>query len=92
MWNNMAQGHARSRMLSMTVLTTRRQFSTAEELLNTTPLAFVIMDAQSNYYLIGAKEPPYPIVEISKGISEEENVNNIKVTFSRRKSLLLCSI
>ena len=68
------------------------QFSTAEEITNTTPLAFVIMDAQENYYLIGAKENPYPIVEITKGVSPDANVNGIKVTFSRRKSLIPCSI
>ena len=68
------------------------QFSTAEEITNTTPLAFVIMDAQENYYLIGAREAPYPIIEIAKSVSTESNVNNIKVTFTRRKSLIPCSI
>ena len=68
------------------------QFSTAEEITNTTPLAFVIMDAQENYYLIGAREAPYPIIEIAKAVSTESNVNNIKVTFTRRKSLIPCRI
>ena len=68
------------------------QFSTAEEITNTTPLAFVIMDAQKKYFLIGSKEAPYPIVEITKNVNNETNVNDIKVTFSRRKSLILCSI
>ena len=49
------------------------QFSTAEEIDNRTPMAFVVMDAQGNYFLIGAKEAPYPIVEITKGISGEDN-------------------
>ena len=68
------------------------QFSTAEEITNTTPLAFVIMDAQENYYLIGAREAPYPIIEIAKSVSTESNMNNVKVTFQRRKSLIPCSI
>lgn len=68
------------------------QFSTAEEITNTTPLAFVIMDAQENYFLIGAKEAPFPIIEIAKSISAESNVNNVKVTFTKRKSLIPCSI
>ncbi len=68
------------------------QFSTAEEITNTTPLAFVIMDAQENYYLIGTREAPYPIIEIAKAVSTESNVNNVKVTFARRKSLIHCSI
>lgn len=71
---------------------TTLQFSTAEEITNTAPLAFVIMDAQKKYFLIGAKEAPYPIVEINKSISGEENVYNIKVTFQRRKSLIPCNI
>lgn len=68
------------------------QFSTAEEIDNRTPMAFVVMDAQEKYFLIGAKEFPYPIVEITKGVSPDANVNDIKVTFSRKKSLIPCSI
>jgi hypothetical protein len=68
------------------------QFSTAEEIDNRTPMAFVVKDAQENYYLIGAREAPYPIVEITKGVSSDANVNDVKVTFSRRKSLIPCSI
>lgn len=68
------------------------QFSTAEEITNTTPLAFVIMDAQEKYFLIGAKETPYPIMEITKNITSDDNINDIKVTFSRKKSLIPCNI
>ena len=68
------------------------QFSTAEEIDNRTPMAFVVMDAQEKFFLIGAKEAPYPIVEITKGVSPDANVNDIKVTFSRKKSLIPCSI
>ena len=68
------------------------QFSTAEDIDNRTPMAFVVMDAQEKFFLIGAKEKPYPIVEITKGVSSDANVNDIKVTFSRKKSLIPCSI
>lgn len=68
------------------------QFSTAEEIDNRTPIAFVVMDAQGKYFLIGVKEFPFPIVEITKGLSPDANVNDIKVTFSRKKSLIPCSI
>ena len=71
---------------------TTLQFSTAEEIDNRTPTAFVVMDAQENYFLIGAKEAPYPIVEITKGLSPDANINDIKVIFSGRKSLIPCSI
>ena len=59
---------------------------------NRTPMAFVVMDAQEKYFLIGVKEAPYPIVEITKGLSPDANVNDIKVTFSRKKSLIPCSL
>ncbi len=68
------------------------QFSTAEDIENRTPKAFVVMDAQENYYLIGAQEAHYPIVEITKGVAPDANVNDIKVTFSRKKSVIPCSI
>ena len=68
------------------------QFSTAEEINNRTPMAFVVMDAQGKYFLIGVKEFPFPIVEITKWVSNDANVNDIKVTFSRKKSLIPCSI
>lgn len=68
------------------------QFSTAEEIDNRTPMAFVVMDAQGKYFLIGVKEFPFPIVEITKGLSPDANVNDIKVTFSRKKSLIPCSM
>lgn len=68
------------------------QFSTAEEIDNRSPMAFVVMDAQGKYFLIGVKEFPFPIVEITKGLSPDANVNDIKVTFSRKKSLIPCSM
>ena len=71
---------------------TTLQFSTAEEIDNRTPMAFVVMDAQEKYFLIGAKEDPYPIVEITKNITSDDNINDIKVTFSRKKSLIPCLI
>ena len=57
---------------------TTLQFSTAEDIDNRTPTAFVVMDAQNNFFLIGAQEAPYPIVEITKAIDAESNVNNIR--------------
>ena len=68
------------------------QFSTNEEISQYPPLAFVITDAQGQSYIIGTREQPYPMVEITKSIDKEANVNNVKVTFTRRKSLVPCSI
>ena len=47
---------------------------------------------QEDYYLIGAHETPFPIVETAKNITADGKINDIKVTFSRRKSLIPCSI
>lgn len=57
---------------------TTLKFSTAEDIDNNTPVAFVVMDAQENYFLIGAKEKPYPIVEITKNITTDANINDIR--------------
>jgi len=68
------------------------QFATTEELDGVTPLAFVITDAQGQSYVIGAKEKPYPMVEVTRSIDKDTNVNTVKVSFSRRKSLVPCLI
>ena len=67
-------------------------FDTAEEITNTIPMALITKDARENYFIIGAKEKPYPIVEITKTVTAESIVNNVKLTFTRRKSLISCSI
>ena len=68
------------------------QFSTNEEISQYPPKAFVITDAQGQSYIIGTREQPYPMVEITKSIDKEANLNNVKVTFTRQKSLIPCSI
>ena len=68
------------------------QFTTTEDISHYPPLAFVVTDANGQSYIIGTQEAPYPIVEITKTIDKEVNVNNIKVTFTRRKSLVPCVI
>jgi len=68
------------------------QFTTAEEIDNRTPMAFVVRDSQEKYFLIGAQEAPYPIVEITKNVTTDVNISDIKVTFLRKKSLIPCSV
>jgi hypothetical protein len=68
------------------------QFTTTEDISHYPPLAFVVTDANGQSYVIGTQEAPYPIVEITQTIDKEVNVNNIKVTFTRRKSLVPCVI
>ena len=71
---------------------TTLQFNTTQQLENREQLAFVIMDANLQYYIIGAREKPYPTVEVSKEISPDANVNTVKVKLTRRKSLIPCSL
>ncbi|MCR5314373.1 MAG: hypothetical protein K6E52_00555 [Bacteroidaceae bacterium] len=68
------------------------QFYTAENICLFPPLAFVITDAQNQSYVIGTKERPYPMVEITKGIDRDANRYSVKVTFNRMKSLIPCLI
>ena len=71
---------------------TTLQFETTQQLENVEHLAFVILDANLQYYIIGVREKPYPLVEVRKDISPEANVNTVKVTLTRRKSLIPCSV
>ena len=67
------------------------QFTTTEDISQYPPLAFVVTDAEGQSYIIGAREAPFPIVEITKTIDKEQRVNTVKVTFTRPKSLVPCS-
>ena len=66
------------------------QFSTTGDISHYPPLAFVVTDANGQSYIIGTQEAPYPIIEITRTIDKELNVNTVKVTFTRRKSLVPC--
>ena len=68
------------------------QFTTTDELDNATHLAFVVTDANRESFIIGTKEAPFPMVEITKTVDKEENVYHVKVTFSKRKSLVPCAV
>ena len=68
------------------------QFTTTDDLSHYPPLAFVVTDAGGQSYIIGTKEAPYPIMEITHTIDKEVHVNTIKVTFTRPKSLVPCLI
>lgn len=68
------------------------QFNTTEDVAQYPPFAFVLTDAQGQSYVIGAKEKPYPMIEINKTIDKDTNVKSVKVSFIRRKSLVPCDI
>lgn len=68
------------------------QFTTTDEIDNATPIAFVITDANGQSYIIGTKEAPFPMVEITRQVDKETNIYSVKVTFHKRKSLIPCTI
>ena len=71
---------------------TTLQFNTTQNIDNTGQVAFIILDANLQYYIIGTKEKPYPLVEVTKAVDRDTNVNTVKVTMARRKSLIPCSV
>ena len=68
------------------------QFSSTAEIKQFPHLAFVIKDAQGATFLIGTREAPHPMVEITATIDKETNIKAYKVSFTRRKSLIPCSV
>ena len=68
------------------------QFTSKQDIRQFPPPAFVIKDAQGDTFLIGTREAPFPMVEITETIDKEENIKAYKVTFTRRKSLVPCSV
>ena len=68
------------------------QFNATEDISQYPPIAFVITDAEGQSYIIGTREAPYPIVEITKSIDKDKHVNTVKVTFTKKKSLVPCMI
>ena len=68
------------------------QFNTTDDLSHYPALAFVVTDADGQSYIIGTKEAPYPIMEITHTIDKEVHVNTVKVTFTRQKSLVPCVV
>lgn len=68
------------------------EFTTTDDLSHFPALAFVVTDADGQSYIIGTKEAPYPIMEITQTIDKEVHVNTVKVTFTRPKSLVPCVV
>lgn len=68
------------------------QFTTTDEILQRKALAFVVTDVHDKSYLIGCKEAPFPMVDITTKIDDDTNIHEVKVTFTRQKSLIPCGI
>ena len=70
---------------------TTLQFTTTDEIPTSQELAFVVKDVQGKSYVIGQKEYPYPMVEIDTSVDKDENIKEVKVVFSAKKSLIKCT-
>ena len=66
--------------------------TTTDTIPQSVPIAFVVTDVADHSFLIGCREAPIPIVEITKQIDKESNIFEVKVTFQREKSLIECSV
>ena len=71
---------------------TSLEFTTTDEIQQMPELAFVVTDVHDKSYLIGVKEAPFPIVNITTKVDDETNISEVKVTFQRQKSLIPCSV
>lgn len=67
-------------------------FTTTVNIPNNRELAFIVKSAEGRSCVIGQREEPFPIVEISEKINEDTNINEVKVTFTRLKSLIPCVV
>ena len=57
--------------------------------------AFVIRTVNDEYYVIGAKERPYPTVKITRSTGQPDgdtSVRKYEVSFTAKKALALCSV
>ena len=71
---------------------TTLQFTTTDEIRQSQELAFVVTDVNNHTYVIGCKEAPYPVVDITTNLDNETNISEVKVTFQRQKSLIPCVV
>ena len=71
---------------------TTLQFTTTDEIRQSQQLAFVVTDVNNHTYVIGCKEAPYPVVNITTNLDNDNNISHVKVSFSRKKSLIPCAV
>ena len=70
-------------------------FNTLDELPTDRHLAFVIFTANGDTFVIGAKEMPYPTVKITRSTGApdgEPSVRKYEVSYTAKKSLVLCAV
>ena len=58
------------------------QFETTDSIDTSSPLAFVVHDANKRTFLIGCREAPFPVIEINQSNDNERNISKVKVSFA----------
>ena len=74
---------------------TTLRFKTLDKLPTTRHIAFVVTDCNGQSYLIGQREKPRPIVNITQNTGTpngDPSVFSVEVTLYAQKSLIPCSI
>lgn len=69
------------------------EFSTTEKLPEGEPLAFVVTVASGKQYLVGAREPKYPLINYSETTGAPDGdaaLRSYKITHVAQKSVLPC--
>ena len=70
-------------------------FLTLDDVPTTQHPAFVIETVDEEYYVIGAKERPYPTVKITRSTGQPDgdpSVAKYEVSFTAKKALALCEV
>lgn len=71
------------------------KFITTDKIPDNKPLAFVVHCVNGAKYLIGTKEPPYPVVKISTETGKtggDASAYSVEITYSSIKSLLSVAV
>ena len=74
---------------------TKLTFLTLDDVPTDQHPAFVIRTVNDEYYVIGAKERPYPTVKITRSTGQPDgdtSVRKYEVSFTAKKALALCSV
>ncbi|MBQ7239051.1 MAG: hypothetical protein IJS20_09695 [Bacteroidales bacterium] len=69
---------------------TTLRFSTSESIAQNCPWAFIVTDVNGRSYVIGQREESAPVLSNNNTVSDDSNIQQVKVSFSARKSLIPC--
>ena len=71
---------------------TKLSFTTTSDIPTDKHIAFVVTDVEDKSWLIGLREAPFPVVEYQRKIDASNNIWEVEVSFTCRKSLISCNV